>query len=123
MDMLFQFLGAKDESKMTDFNTITVAQGHFGFLHKSSNFKKYKDEGKVIIKSGDNITFTEDKVKFEDGTEQSIDVVIFCTGYQYKFPFLKDDSIIKIEHNGQYFGPLYKRIFSINEPTLIFIGL
>uniref|UniRef100_A0A7S3NEM9 Flavin-containing monooxygenase n=1 Tax=Euplotes harpa TaxID=151035 RepID=A0A7S3NEM9_9SPIT len=122
MDMLFQFLGAKDESKMADFNTITVAQGNFGFLDKSTNFKKYYDEEKVIIKSANKMVFSEDKVQFEDGSETQIDVVIFCTGYQYKFPFLKDESIIKIEHNGQYFGPTYKRIFSAKDPTLIFIG-
>ena len=49
-----------------------------------------------------------------------IDEVLFCTGYQYDFPFL-DSEIIKTEaHRVQ---GLYQQILAIQQPNLAFIGL
>jgi len=68
------------------------------------------------------LKFTENSVIFEDESEQQIDVVIFATGYTYKFPFFKDDSLVRISDDGQIFRPLYKRVFCINDPSLMFFG-
>ena len=50
--------------------------------------------GMVTVK-GNIRQFTENGVVFEDGTEAEVDVVIFATGYSFKFPFI-DDSVIKV---------------------------
>ena len=54
--------------------------------------------GSVIIKS--NVEeFTENGVKFDDGTfEDDIDVVFLATGYIFGFPFL-DKSVTEVKNN------------------------
>lgn len=76
--------------------------------------------GHVVIKT--NIkAFKDSTVIFDDGTEEKIDIVIFCTGYIASFPFLPQ-SLCQ--------GPkgevtLYKRLFppSLQQPTLVVMGL
>jgi dimethylaniline monooxygenase (N-oxide forming) len=60
-----------------------------------------------------------DRVRFEDGTEEAIDVIVYGTGYQISFPFF-DKSFINPENNSL---PLYKRVIHPNYPNLYFIGL
>ena len=66
-------------------------------------------------------------VIFEDGSEENIDTIIYATGYLFCFPFIDpDDKIIEFDkegNRGEYFGPLYKKMFSINHPNLIFMGM
>lgn len=47
-----------------------------------------------------------------------MDDVLFCTGYEYDIPFLKLDICDK-----RYIRDLYKHIFYIEDPSLVFIGL
>ncbi|XP_064211707.1 senecionine N-oxygenase-like isoform X2 [Tribolium castaneum] len=65
--------------------------------------------------------FVENRAIFEDGTSEEIDDVVFCTGYNYNFPFLSKRCGVKITNN--YVHPLYKQIISIENPTLAFIGI
>lgn len=64
--------------------------------------------GRVCVKR-DVKEFTETGVLF-DGEEETtpIDVVIFATGYNVKFPFLSDD-ILRVGKNNKVF--LYKNVF------------
>uniref|UniRef100_A0A8C6RU87 Flavin-containing monooxygenase n=2 Tax=Nannospalax galili TaxID=1026970 RepID=A0A8C6RU87_NANGA len=75
--------------------------------------------GRVQIKP--NVKeFTQASAIFEDGTEESIDVVVFATGYTLSFPFLGDDStILDSQHS------LFKLVFPprLEKPTLAFIGI
>ena len=103
-------------------NKLIICTAEPDYLSKSTNFKPYFENGSIIVKKGKKIEFTENAVKFEDGTDEEIDTVVFWTGYQYKFPFFSDSSLIEVSEEGRYWGPLYKRIFSINDPTLIFAG-
>ena len=57
-------------------------------------------------------------VRFDDGSEEEIDLVIYCTGYKIEFPFL-DESIFAARDNRM---PLYKRAVSVENPGLYFIG-
>lgn len=62
----------------------------------------------------------------EDGeTVSDIDVVIFCTGYLYSFPFLKSymDEKSSIITNGDMVHELYKHIFYIPDPSLVFMAI
>lgn len=47
--------------------------------------------------------------------------ILFLSGYRYSYPFLNADSGIHIEDN--FVQPLYKHIFNIEHPTMVFIGL
>ncbi|XP_014291635.1 senecionine N-oxygenase [Halyomorpha halys] len=60
-------------------------------------------------------------VHFVDGTEVEVDAILYCTGYKYNFPFLDENCGIQINNN--YISPLYKQVFSITHPTMVFIGL
>ncbi|XP_068203421.1 senecionine N-oxygenase-like isoform X2 [Palaemon carinicauda] len=56
-----------------------------------------------------------------NGKSVEVDVILYCTGYEYKFPFLSDSCGIHVE-NSQV-KPLYKHIINAHYPTMGFIGL
>lgn len=60
-------------------------------------------------------------VHFDDGQQANVDAILFCTGYEFSFPFLSDDCNITVCNNRV--TPLYKHIFNTKYPTLSFIGL
>jgi dimethylaniline monooxygenase (N-oxide forming) len=57
-------------------------------------------------------------VRFVDGSEEEIDLVVYCTGYKISFPFF-DPSLISAADNRL---PLYRRVASVEHPGLYFIG-
>lgn len=78
-------------------------------------------QGALVMKA--NLKgFNGSEVLFEDGTvEENIDVVVFCTGYTGKFPFLTP--ALSEGPHGEL--TLYKRLFppSLQQPTLAIMGL
>jgi dimethylaniline monooxygenase (N-oxide forming) len=58
------------------------------------------------------------KVRFADGSEEEIDLVVYCTGYKIEFPFL-NEKVFAARDNRM---PLYKRAVSAENPGLYFIG-
>ncbi|KAK4884288.1 hypothetical protein RN001_000559 [Aquatica leii] len=65
--------------------------------------------------------FTKNTAIFSDGTAEEIDAVVYCTGYEYKFPFLPASTGITVSNN--WVKPLYKHIVNIEYPTMFFIGI
>jgi dimethylaniline monooxygenase (N-oxide forming) len=57
-------------------------------------------------------------VRFVDGSEEEIDLVVYCTGYRIAFPFL-DPRVFESEDNRM---PLYRRVAAPEQPGLYFIG-
>jgi hypothetical protein len=57
-------------------------------------------------------------VRFADGSEEEIDLVVYCTGYKIEFPFL-DEKVFAARDNRM---PLYKRAVSVENHGLYFIG-
>jgi dimethylaniline monooxygenase (N-oxide forming) len=57
-------------------------------------------------------------VRFVDGSEEKIDLVVYCTGYKITFPFL-DESVFPVKDNRL---PLYRRVAAVDRPGLYFIG-
>ena len=56
------------------------------------------------------------RVVFCDGTEESVDVIIQCTGFQTEFPLLPSKfQAVRLTQN-------YKFIFNVDDPTLAFVG-
>ncbi|KAK7271453.1 hypothetical protein RJT34_27376 [Clitoria ternatea] len=61
-------------------------------------------------------------VAFDDGSSVYADVILYCTGYKYHYPFLRTNGIVTIEDN--CVGPLYKHVFPpALAPWLSFIGI
>jgi thioredoxin reductase len=58
-------------------------------------------------------------VRFADGSEEEIDLVVYCTGYRITFPFF-DPGLVAARDNRL---PLYHRVVSIEHPGLFFVGL
>jgi dimethylaniline monooxygenase (N-oxide forming) len=58
-------------------------------------------------------------VHFVDGSEEEIDLVVYCTGYKITFPFF-DPKLLSAPDNRL---PLYRRVVSVERPGLFFIGL
>lgn len=57
-------------------------------------------------------------VRFVDGSEEEIDLVVYCTGYRISFPFL-DPRVFSARDNRM---PLYRRVVSVEQPGLYFMG-
>jgi cation diffusion facilitator CzcD-associated flavoprotein CzcO len=60
-----------------------------------------------------------DRVRFEDGSEEEIDVIVWCTGYRVSFPFFDEDFISAPDND----LPLYRRVFKPGIDNLAFIAL
>ena len=66
--------------------------------------------------------FDGDDVVLTDGSRiESVDVLMFCTGYRYALPFLHDRRIVEVDDG--WIHPLYLDLFSTLAPSLGFIGL
>lgn len=57
-------------------------------------------------------------VRFIDGSEEEIDLVVYCTGYRIVFPFL-DERVFAAHDNRM---PLYRRVVPPDRPGLYFVG-
>src|SRR5919106_6586734 len=59
-----------------------------------------------------------DSVRFEDGSIEEIDAIVYATGYRITFPFFDPDFLSAPDNR----FPLYKRIFKPGIDDLAFIG-
>jgi thioredoxin reductase len=57
-------------------------------------------------------------VRFLDGSEEEIDLVVYCTGYKVTFPFF-DPEVFSAPDNRM---PLFRRVVSVERPGLYFVG-
>lgn len=64
---------------------------------------------------------TERGVEFVDGTAAPCDVLFYCTGYLYSFPFLSEECEVRVVDN--HVQPLYKHLVHVDHPTLALVGL
>ena len=59
-----------------------------------------------------------------DGCQvNDVDVLLFCTGYKYSFPFLDESCGIEVANSHTLVKPLYKHMININHPSMCFIGV
>lgn len=57
-------------------------------------------------------------VRFADGSEEEIDLVVYCTGYRMTFPFFRPEVFSAPDNR----LPLYRRVVPVMRPGLYFIG-
>ncbi|NWV00222.1 FMO1 monooxygenase, partial [Upupa epops] len=77
--------------------------------------------GRITVKPGVK-EFKDSSVIFHNCPEEEpIDMVVFCTGYNFSFPFL-EEAIVKVENKH---ASLYKYVFPthLQKPTLAVLGL
>jgi cation diffusion facilitator CzcD-associated flavoprotein CzcO len=60
------------------------------------------------------------KVRFEDGSVEDVDAIVYATGYNISFPFFVDPDLSPDAENR---FPLYKRMMKPGVPNLFFMGL
>ncbi|KAL4436046.1 hypothetical protein ABPG74_022281 [Tetrahymena malaccensis] len=82
-------------------------------VYKIGQIKKFNSPNSVLLDSGETV--------------ENIDNILYATGYQFSFPFLECnqhiDNIFEFYNERKNsFGPLYKRMFAVREPNLIFLG-
>lgn len=66
------------------------------------------------------------KIRFEHNCPlepDDVDVIIFCTGYEYSFPFINNQSRLELETSDRCVRPLYQQLFHAHYPNLAFVGL
>jgi dimethylaniline monooxygenase (N-oxide forming) len=74
--------------------------------------------GDIAVKPNIDCFAAGRTVRFVDGSEEEIDLVVYCTGYEISFPFL-DEQVFAARDNRM---PLYQRIAAPDHPGLYFIG-
>lgn len=72
-----------------------------------------------ITPKGNIAELMGDKVKFEDGSIEEVDAIIYATGYNIRFPFFAE-SFINAPDNSI---PLWQRIFHPTIENIAFMGL
>ncbi|KAL4486003.1 hypothetical protein ABPG72_003937 [Tetrahymena utriculariae] len=100
-----------DAQSKSDCYLEEMATGRL--VYKSGNIQKYSSPNSILLDNGEII--------------ENVDNVLYATGYQYSYPFLEKnshiDNIIEFYNERKNsFGPLYRRIFAVREPNLIFLG-
>lgn len=60
------------------------------------------------------------QVRFADGTVEDVDVIIFATGYDMRFPFFDDPAMVP---DADHRLPLFKRMMKPGVPNLFYMGL
>lgn len=95
-------------------------QGWFGQQHPTVSAEIHIRLGSGDVIPKPNIKELQgDKVLFEDGSVEPVDAIIYCTGYNIRFPFF-DDTLIAVEDNDI---ALYQRIMDPRYSNLFFVGL
>nr|XP_057943347.1 uncharacterized protein LOC131138446 isoform X2 [Doryrhamphus excisus] len=62
------------------------------------------------------------RIRFQDGSLKEADVLLFCTGYKFSFPFL-DAQQLALDIQDHLVAPLYRFMMPPAFPSLFFIGI
>jgi cation diffusion facilitator CzcD-associated flavoprotein CzcO len=60
------------------------------------------------------------RIRFEDDSVEDVDVVVFATGYDMRFPFFDDPDLVP---DAEHRLPLYKRMMKPDVPNLFYMAL
>jgi cation diffusion facilitator CzcD-associated flavoprotein CzcO len=120
-----QWLGGriirKAVGRMSDYGLPEPTIGPFeSHGTVSGEFLLRAGSGDLVMKPGID-RLDGDGVVFTDGSREQIDVIIWATGYDIRFPFFEDPDLQPDSENRP--PPLFKRILKPDVPDLFFMGL
>lgn len=101
--------------------TQEIAQFADKVLWSNHSSASKRFQASNIIDKPDVARLIEEGAAFVDGSIESFDEIVYCTGYKYTFPFLSVDCGVFCDDN--YVRPLYKHCLSCNNPRMGLIGL
>lgn len=117
------WLGAQRIKKITGLpqdHGLPAPDHPFGASHPAISHEIYNRVGSGDVKIKPNIARFEGRVvHFTDGSSVEADAVIYCTGYNIRFPFF-DEHFISAPENDI---ALWKRMVEPKYPNLYFVGL
>ncbi|KAL4438317.1 hypothetical protein ABPG74_009740 [Tetrahymena malaccensis] len=129
-DMLFIILKQTDSSLHPQKITLIANKGIIDTFRQSLAYKEEIENQKLALAATDVKGFVSEKSLILESGEnvENIDILLFATGYQYCFPFIENSrdnliEFVKENERKNCFGPLYKRMFCVREPNLIFLGM
>jgi thioredoxin reductase len=92
--------------------------------------RRIDEQGRVhflpipLAQRGKNGYYTDHDDDGLSPATESPDVILFATGYRYYFPFLKNTATTHfMREDGFKMERLYKRILSVDDPSLAFLGI
>ncbi|XBJ13410.1 hypothetical protein VPH35_005587 [Triticum aestivum] len=114
MEIAMEVRGVAKEVHLVAKSMEEVTQGlakvlakHSVSLHLQLHVERLCQDGRVV---------------FGDGSSVLADTVIYCTGYNYTFPFLDTEGAVTVDDNRV--GPLFEHVFPPTlAPSLSFIGI
>lgn len=69
------------------------------------------------------VKFENGVFHFVDGSTDTFDVLMFCTGYQHHFPFLTDNLALTGAKNKVFIDGLYKGVILHKNPRVMYVGM
>lgn len=92
-------------------------------VHEPTPEENLKHVGAEEVPAIEEFLIAERGVRLTNGrVETDIDAVLYCTGYLFTFPFLESLTPGLVSDGRRVHG-LYKHLFHIDHPTLVFPGL
>jgi len=69
------------------------------------------------------VKFENGLFHFKDGSTDTFDVIMFCTGYKHHFPFLREECRLEGAKNKCWVDNLYKGVILNKNPRVMYIGM
>ncbi|KAK1305327.1 Flavin-containing monooxygenase FMO GS-OX5 [Acorus calamus] len=102
--------------------SVVAKEVHLSSRSADEEFSKVEGQSNIWQHSSISCVDEDRMVAFHDGSSIRADVIFYCTGYKYSFPFLKTNGFISVEDNRV--GPLYQHVFPPKlSPSISFVGL
>uniref|UniRef100_A0A0D9WUR2 Flavin-containing monooxygenase n=1 Tax=Leersia perrieri TaxID=77586 RepID=A0A0D9WUR2_9ORYZ len=96
-----------DDGLAPMMSKLLAARHKHGNIHLRPKVEHLHDDGTVVFDGGESVI---------------ADTIIYCTGYNYSFPFLDIDGKVTVDDNRV--GPLFEHVFPPSlAPSLSFIGI
>ncbi|TXG51107.1 hypothetical protein EZV62_023631 [Acer yangbiense] len=113
------------------FSAADISRDMAGVVKEVHVASKFNEDGTYEKQPGyDNMwlhsmiesAHEDGTVVFRNGRVVLVDVILHCTGYNYRFPFLETNGVVTVDDNRV--GPLYKHVFPpALAPWISFVGI
>ena len=103
MDLIFFCFFNSETNQQVKPNKLFITSHKVSKFKTSDDFDSLVDSKKLIAKEGNVIKMMTDKqIEFGDGSQETIDTVIYCTGYQICLPFIDpEDNLLEFDNSSE----------------------